>query len=64
MNKWIKVDENPPKIGQSIIAKDRNCFLFYSLVLTEDGWYFNFPDKTLNYRANVDPELWIPAPEY
>lgn len=62
--KWNKVQENPPENGQPIIAKDRNCFLLYSLVLTEDGQYFNFPDKTLNYRANVDLELWIPAPEY
>lgn len=62
--KWNRIQENPPKIGQPIIAKDRNCFLFYPLVLTENGWYFNFPDKKLNYLANVDPELWIPAPEY
>ena len=62
--KWNNIQENLPEIGQPIIAKGRNCFLFYSLVLTEDGWHFNFPDKTLNYRANVDPELWIPAPEY
>ena len=62
--KWNRIQENPPKIGQPIIAKDRNCFLFYSLVLTENGWYFNFPDKKLNYLANVDPELWIPTPEY
>lgn len=62
--RWNKVQGNLPEIGRPIIAKDRNCFLLYSLMLTEDGWYFNFPDKTLNYRANVDPELWIPAPEY
>lgn len=35
--KWNKVQENPPENGQPIIAKDRNCFLLYSLVLTEDG---------------------------
>lgn len=35
--KWNRIQENPPKIGQPIITKDRNCFLFYSLVLTENG---------------------------
>lgn len=62
--KWNKIQETPPAIGQSILAKDENCYLFYSLVLMEDGWYFDYPDKSLNYRANVCPELWIPAPEY
>ena len=58
--KWISVEENPPAIGQRVIARKKYDYLICNMVLMEDGWYFDFPDQKLNYRATIIPGWWIP----
>ena len=60
--KWISVEENPPEIGQRVIAMDSFYHIVHSMILMKDGWYFDYPDRKLNYKASIIPKWWIPAP--